>query len=442
MKPSLIDLDKIYECKTGKYKIIEDLGIDEKGRHLCKIKFIDTGYENIVLYNNAKRLRVRDNSLTIVGKVIDSINYGKFKIIKDYGMVGNSHKCRIRFENTGYEKDTDYNHIKNGSVKDDSINMISDKIYPSNYSGYFKIVDDYGMVDGYHKVLIEFIETGYRNCVILECAMKGNVKDPNNYKTPDIDYDKLYESNNCGLFKIINHVGIIDGVRYIDIEFINTGTVKRVRYQDAMKKEVKDPYCPNIYGVGYIGNANLLTEENQMLYTVWRNMIARCYGDGTKNYQRYGAKGILVDSSWFDFSIFAKDAKQLYNYEYKIRNPHNFHLDKDLLQQNIPINNRIYSRNTCIWMYGQDNISFGSGYNYSTKYFGVYQCGENYYSCININGQNIYIGAFNNVIAAAYVYDNYVKLYGYNLPLNNVYMEPQNVRQYNICPKIVCKVVK
>ena len=45
---------------------------------------------------------------------------------------------------TGYEKDTDYNHIKNGSVKDDSINMVSDKIYLSNYSGYFKIVDDYG----------------------------------------------------------------------------------------------------------------------------------------------------------------------------------------------------------------------------------------------------------------------------------------------------------
>ena len=51
-----------------------------------------------------------------------------------------------------------------------------------------------------------------------------------------------------------------------------------------------------------------------------------------------------------DFNIFKYDVQQLPGWINKYNDPLMFHLDKDFLQHNLPINQRVYSKNTCIWL--------------------------------------------------------------------------------------------
>ena len=46
---------------------------------------------------------------------------------------------------------------------------------------------------------------------------------------------------------------------------------------------------------------------NHPLYRTWHNMMVRCYKQSNKSYSNYGARGIDVDKSWWDFKIFLND---------------------------------------------------------------------------------------------------------------------------------------
>jgi hypothetical protein len=43
------------------------------------------------------------------------------------------------------------------------------------------------------------------------------------------------------------------------------------------------------------------------LKKTWKQMHQRCYNPTADQYKWYGAKGIKVEASWHDFSVFAKD---------------------------------------------------------------------------------------------------------------------------------------
>jgi len=42
-------------------------------------------------------------------------------------------------------------------------------------------------------------------------------------------------------------------------------------------------------------------------YNTWRAMMRRCYNSADKDYQRYGAVGVVVDPSWHKYENFARD---------------------------------------------------------------------------------------------------------------------------------------
>ena len=60
-KKLIFNPDEIYTSNNyGDYKIIEDLGFIQYGIRYVRIKFIDTNYETIVVYNNARIGNVKD----------------------------------------------------------------------------------------------------------------------------------------------------------------------------------------------------------------------------------------------------------------------------------------------------------------------------------------------------------------------------------------------
>ena len=116
-----IDFDKIYESNScGPFKIIKDLGRNERSRLFVRIKFLNTGTEKDIRYDIAMDGKVIDDLYGIdFNHVYNSIYYGPYKIIKYIGRNDESKKVvRIKFLNTGYEYNVLLRVAKSGEVRD------------------------------------------------------------------------------------------------------------------------------------------------------------------------------------------------------------------------------------------------------------------------------------------------------------------------------------
>lgn len=117
---------------SGDFEIIEDLG-KINGNTRLKIRFKDTGYENIVQYSAARKGEVKDptNYRSKVSNIeYQTSNYGPVKIIYDYGIDkltdGDRHRyVDVEFTNTGsIVKHVRYDAVINGNLKDPKYNNI------------------------------------------------------------------------------------------------------------------------------------------------------------------------------------------------------------------------------------------------------------------------------------------------------------------------------
>lgn len=155
--------------------------------------------------------------------------------------------------------------------------------------------------------------------------------------------------NNQNLYmKIIKY----EGVHNIDIEFENGYISKRKSYQNFKNGKIRNPYFPEIYNVGYIGEGKYQTRENKKQtkeYKVWYDMIKRCYDS---NFQRNNMtyKNCIVCKEWLNFQNFAKWFEDNY---YEI-DDEQMHLDKDILVKG----NKIYSPDTCVFVPQRINVLF------------------------------------------------------------------------------------
>ena len=229
--------------------------------------------------------------------------------------------------------------------------------------------------------------------------------------------DKLNETknNNFGSLMIITR---FNGQRDIDVYFPKYNwTFYNTHYSIFKKGNIKCPYEPRVFGIGYIGEGkySYLTLKNEekkhsKCYNTWKDMLKRCYD---KKYQSKKPTyiGCTVCEEWHNFQNFAKWYEENY---YEV-DSETMHLDKDILIKN----NKIYSSQTCTFVPQRINSLFKKSYKQNNLPIGVSWINRDsvyrsYCSIYKNNKQkNVYLGDFINKEQAFQCYkrfkENYIK---------------------------------
>lgn len=230
------------------------------------------------------------------------------------------------------------------------------------------------------------------------------------------------------------------------IRFTKTGyeTIVSLHYALYPNNAIEDKLKPSLFGVGMIGYAN--TADNPKEYNMWQAMMARCYNVNSEKYATYGAIGIKVCERWKRFDLFMEDLATLPGYQAMIDYPDNiYNLDKDILQKDVPNECKIYSPNTCVIVRQIDNIAIrhmDNKHKSKQKYFGVREKYKGSYQVrITHNNEEIYLGTFDNELAAASCYNYFSRVLGHIL-LNDIEeMDRKEWVKHLIRPYTMCAIV-
>ena len=149
---------------------------------------------------------------------------------------------------------------------------------------------------------------------------------------------KVCKSTSSGDFKILKY----NDAKNVEIQFLNTGFETVAQLGHIKNGCVKDLYSPSVYGVGIIGAKYPVSEGgiDTKDYTLWCNMLKRCYSDGFKK-KRPTYEGCEVSDNFKSYEYFYEWCNQQIGFGNE-----GWHLDKDLLVKG----NKVYSEETCIFI--------------------------------------------------------------------------------------------
>ena len=139
-------------------------------------------------------------------------------------------------------------------------------------------------------------------------------------------------------------------------------TFEHARYDVFKKGNIKCPYEPRIFGVGYIGEGKYKAKENGKHtdeYKIYHNMLQRCY-DPKLHEKESTYEGCTVEDYLLNFQNMGEWIENNY---YEIPGE-TMCLDKDILCKG----NKIYSRETCIFVPQRINTLFTKSDNDRGKY--------------------------------------------------------------------------
>ncbi len=160
----------------------------------------------------------------------------------------------------------------------------------------------------------------------------------------------IYKNNKGYSYEIIGNKRMVKNQYVVDIKFIDTGYIKTVRSSDAINGKVKDDHAKDICGVACKGVTPI--SYNKKAYSIWKNMIQRCYSTNNKSYKYYGGIGITVSNEWLCYENFLNDLESIDGYDYiKFKN-NEIELDKDYKSTE----NKIYSINNCSFISRSENV--------------------------------------------------------------------------------------
>jgi len=109
-----------------------------------------------------------------------------------------------------------------------------------------------------------------------------------------------------------------------------------------------------VCNIGY-KHSMLTTEPNgsRKPYSIWKNMLYRCYSENDSKYRFYGGRGVYVSDEWHCYDTFRRDIECLDGYDEKLFYNNMLELDKDFIQKD----NKVYSKETCRWASREENMS-------------------------------------------------------------------------------------
>ena len=165
-----------------------------------------------------------------------------------------------------------------------------------------------------------------------------------------------------------------------------------------LNKNIQNYLVPSVVGKGYLGIGKYNFSNYKDIYTIWHNILLRCYDIKNREYKRYGAKGITVCEEWLNFQNFAAWYEE--QSKWNINN-YKLEVDKDILCNINHLETKIYSPETCLLIPSELNC-FLSGDNKNT---GVHlRKTLKYQSYIGFNNKQIYLGTFDTFEEAKQVY--------------------------------------
>lgn len=151
------------------------------------------------------------------------------------------------------------------------------------------------------------------------------------------------ETKSGSKYIVINYANNI-----VTIKFMETGYIVNTTVPALIKGFIKDKLKPSVCGVGYLGDCDTTIYEKE--YTLWKGIIERCYNTKRKDYTKYGLLGVTVCDRWKCFANFVKDVPNIDGYDKNKFLNNELDLDKDIKQKSIPIHQKIYSQETCMFV--------------------------------------------------------------------------------------------
>lgn len=193
----------------------------------------------------------------------------------------------------------------------------------------------------------------------------------------------------------------------VDIEFLDTGNLAKVRISSIRDGSVKNNYKPNKYGA-YFGDGPYTKRQHPKIYNTWSHIFCRLNPENQKNNTRNAAyKYTSICAGWYNYQNFA------YWYDNYISslNPefyNDYQIDKDILQWSKKY--KVYSPDTCCLVPSKLNSALS---NHDVERIsepdlpiGVHRngYGNTYTINLSIDGKHEYPGIFKNPMDAFYKY--------------------------------------
>ncbi len=164
----------------------------------------------------------------------------------------------------------------------------------------------------------------------------------------DVNYKdcvgKVFKSTSSGDFKVLKY----NDRANVEIQFSQTGFETTVQLGHIKSGSIKDRYLPSVHGVGILGTKyqakinGVITKE----YTLWKNMLERCYNDTFKKRQPT-YEGCEVSNNFKSYEYFYEWCHKQVGFDNK-----DWHLDKDLLIKG----SKVYSESTCVFIPAEINL--------------------------------------------------------------------------------------
>ena len=203
----------------------------------------------------------------------------------------------------------------------------------------------------------------------------------------------ILDSNSYGKFKIIKYISTNE----VFIEFIRTGFKTTAAFNNIKKGAVKDPYFPNIYGVGFVGAGKYQTRINSIQstsYKRWKEMLNRCYNPKCESYKNYGERGVYVCTEWHNYQNYAE--------WYETNCPdEKFVVDKDILNKG----NNCYCPEYCCFVPVEINTALTSRRRCRGNFpIGVREKDGKIIAQITYLGEKLHLGTFDSIESAFNAY--------------------------------------
>lgn len=157
-------------------------------------------------------------------------------------------------------------------------------------------------------------------------------------------------------FIVLKNLGTRNRNSYYRIQFLRTGYIAEVSRPNVINKAHRDWFEPMQSGVGVYGREKKGKQSklDKRIYSLWDNMISRCYSTTHPLYKFYGMRGVTVSTEWQNFANFEQTIKNVPGF-HNWANRLGYELDKDHYGANQ------YSASTTIFVPKKYNLELSKG---------------------------------------------------------------------------------